>query len=282
MIHRSKQSVALSLSSFPHTRLHEEPLLPVKTDSAILMEDKFDLGPLCIAEQQSTSVAAAKHATHSSIEKQEGAVVSRATPLGIALIPDIDGLHYVTKLNQAIHELHPSEFVLKDQGTLLPHVSLFQGQFEDHQFSNLFGAVIETWGQWGRPIYAKSNGLNLWLNKIFFLDLEISSELVGLQRSIIELTDPLRSCQFGSADPQKLIGLNAREQRSIDKYAYPFADDAFRPHFTVGRMEQTNEQRDLRPWLEVNPIPKEFCFERIVVFDVGMFGRLEGLRLSMP
>ncbi len=200
--------------------------------------------------------------------------------LGIALIPDSIGIEYLVKLNRAIQEVYPSSFILEDGQSLLPHISLFQGQFELNRLDTITKTIETTWGSLKTPLIIKSNGLNLWLNKIFFLDLEITERLKFLQNSIIDSIDPLRARNSGSADPQKLEGLNKKEKVSINHYSYPFAGPAFRPHFTMGRIEKPSNDQNLQAWIRKHPIPAEFKFERFVLFDVGMYGTLEKIRFQ--
>jgi hypothetical protein len=67
----------------------------------------------------------------------------------------------------------------------------------------------------------------------------------------------------------------------MDRFAYPFAGPAFRPHFTVGRIEASQKDNELENWILQNPIPNDFHFEKLVLFEVGMYGRLDAIRFQV-
>lgn len=113
-------------------------------------------------------------------------------PLGNAFIPDPTSIEYLVKINRAILNLSSSEFILQNENILLPHVSLFQRQFEKTHLDTLKRILDNNRTLIKSPIILKSKGLNLWGNKICFIDLVVNEELSLLQQDFILKMDPLR------------------------------------------------------------------------------------------
>lgn len=197
--------------------------------------------------------------------------------LGVALVPNREGIHFICSLNQAINKRYPSDFVLAAEGTLLPHVSLFQGRFPESQIAEIVARTERVKATIQQPISVAPSGINVWVERIFFLDLRDSEQLQGLHESALGSLNELRDKSAGSADPQSFEGVSNQEQQSIVEYGYPFALKAFRPHFTLGRSNRLDGQEaNFVAQLERNfPFPKEIIMEKLVVFDVGLYGRME-------
>ena len=109
-----------------------------------------------------------------------------------AFIPDPTSIEYLVKINRAILNLSSSEFILQNENILLPHVSLFQRQFEKTHLDTLKRILDNNRTLIKSPIILKSKGLNLWGNKICFIDLVVNEELSLLQQDFILKMDPLR------------------------------------------------------------------------------------------
>lgn len=204
-------------------------------------------------------------------------------PLGFALIPEKRALKYICGLNRRINEAYPSEFVLKENGNLLPHVSLFHGVYAQDSMENAvetFERICEK--QRGRTTMA-SKGINVWATRIFFLDVEKES-LRELHEEMFHALYPLRDMSAGSTDPQAFAGLSKDEEESLRLYKTPLVLKSFRPHFTIGRSESLDggEYEFAKQIEKEMPPPEEIVFDRFVVFDVGKYGRLESLRCEFP
>lgn len=199
--------------------------------------------------------------------------------LGFALIPDKEGTLYVCELNRRINHVYPSEFILREKGTLLPHVSLFQGQFSEQRLEEIYRAVGKLHQDYRSLQPVETAGINVWATKIFFLDLS-KEQLQRMHEDVFYALNGLREQSAGSADPQAFVGITPEEAHSFRTYGYPFALNAFRPHFTVGRSETPDgKEQDFARQLELEkPPPEKITFDKLIVFDVGKYGRLEGIR----
>ena len=201
-------------------------------------------------------------------------------PLGVALIPDQVGIDYLCELNQAINKRYPSEFILRNQGKLIPHVSLFQGQYSREVILALEREMLSLKNLIHLPIVVRVVGMSVWATKIFFLDLDKDDQLLKLHRHIFEKFNSLRDVSSGSADPQVFVDITDQERESYQKYGYPFALKAFRPHFTLGRSELMDgkEKTFVGELSKKLSPPAYFNFNELVLFEVGKFGRLESVR----
>ena len=198
-------------------------------------------------------------------------------PLGFALIPDANGTRYVCSLNKKISERYPSEFVLHEKGNLLPHVSFFQGIFHESSLDEVYKRSDEIHRKWSAARYIKTRGIDIWAEKIFFLDLD-KQALYGMHKDIFYVMNHLRNASKGSADPQNFTGISKEEENSFKTYGFPFALEAFRPHFTLGRSDNPDgKEKDFAKHLQ-DDMSEGISFNRLVVFNVGKYGSLEGIK----
>ncbi|GEM_PF-2945671 len=204
----------------------------------------------------------------------------RKLALGFALIPDIAGKHYVCGLNRRINSLYHSKFILKENGYLLPHISLFQGIFEENSIKTIKSVISDIHERFNEKIKVKPIAINVWSNKIFFLDLN-KRGLQKLHENIFYKLNCIRDKNSGSADPQNFVDISNQERESFRSYGYPFALKAFRPHFTLGRSDTLNRKKDLDKLCKLLqkdlPLPKHITFDNLVIFNVGVYGRLESI-----
>ena len=188
-------------------------------------------------------------------------------PLGIALLPNEESMNEVYCLYRSIHQAYPSLFVLENEGVRLPHLSLFQGRFAEDRIDQMIDALRNLFaGQ--KSMEVSVEGLSIWAGAIVFLDLVATKELKEWHEALIEKMAPLRMPKAGPADPQTFSHLSQEEQRSMEAFAYPFALDAFRPHFTLGRASQDSV-------LDSFVVPLQVTFNTVVLFQVGLYGSLE-------
>ncbi len=193
--------------------------------------------------------------------------MSTIAPLGIALLPNEKSMSEVYCLYRSIYQVYPSSFVLENKEIRLPHLSLFQGRFAEDRINQVIDALHGLFaGQ--KPVEIPVKGLSIWASAIIFLDVVATKQLKEWHKALIEKAVPLRIPEAGPADPQTFSDLTQEEQRSMEKYAYPFALDAFRPHFTLGRAPQGSI-------LDSFTVPPQVTFNTIVLFQVGLYGSLE-------
>ena len=203
--------------------------------------------------------------------------------LGFALIPDEIGIKYVCELNRRVNQRYPSEFVLQPDGRLLPHASLFQGQFPESSLNEVYEAVRRIYEDEKSKWNVGTRGITVWATRIFFLDID-STYLRKLHEDLFYTVNPLRDQGAGSADPQAFVGMTGDEIESFGEYGYPFALKAFRPHFTLGRSDNLDgEERAFAERLEREmPPPNTITFDKFVVFEVGKYGVLNSIIRGFP
>ncbi len=204
---------------------------------------------------------------HSVKLSRPEATMSATIPLGIALLAKEESMNEVYCLYRSIHQTYPSSFVLENEGVRLPHLSLFQGRFAEDRIDQMIDVLHGLFvGQ--KPMEVSVEGLSIWAGAIVFLDIVVTKELKEWHEALVEKIAPLLMPKAGPADPQTLSLLSQEEQRSMEAFAYPFALDAFRPHFTLGRASQDS-------LLDSFAVPPQVTFNRVVLFQVGQYGSLE-------
>jgi hypothetical protein len=170
--------------------------------------------------------------------------------LGFCLIypPDLnDALYAFTEHVARKYNFDP----LLERGKNIPHVSVWQGRFDD------IGQTIAVLAD-SDCIYRREQTnvkeVSTWAEKIVFVNVENRPYFVALQRQIRKSTDHLRVS--GSADPQSFRNVEAKYAQSYTETGYPFAEDpheAVLPHFTLGHLRE--------------PASPEYYFDRRSLYD---------------
>lgn len=197
---------------------------------------------------------------------------------GVGIIPDAEGIQQVYNLAQKIHATYPMSFHLKPWFSI-PHVTLFQWKFRTQEeavqamqgvdFSTLSKKQIIQW-------------LTIRALKIVFLDCERSHDLKAAHNAVYDALSPI--CEGKSADPQNFKWITDGQQRSFDETGYPFSQEEYLPHFTIGHIVtpvtdpavDTAEKREIEEWLarilEESGIWDTMKFEKVVLYKVGDLG----------
>lgn len=195
--------------------------------------------------------------------------------LGVALVPGEVQQRQIYELTAEIASILKLAFQLAPGADALPHVSIFQGRYRDAaEIAQRFNVIDYR----TLPRLMPLVGLDIWAEKIIFLDLVPDPILQSLHDKTFDTFFPL--AEGKSADPQNFKGITAEEQASFDKTGYPFSRKAYRPHFTLAHLAPESIElgraavlAELTRIYQASPLRSGIVFEQAVLFEVGPLGR---------
>lgn len=190
--------------------------------------------------------------------------------LGIGLVPIREDQERIYRLVEELG-LHLEVGFKTESGISIPHITLFQGMFENEEEINHIGRDLDLTdlSQEHFPV-----GISIWAQKILFLNLTKERDLLNLHYEAFARAFPL--CAGKPADTQKLEGITREQQRSLDRTGSPFVGDTYLPHFTLAHLAEVPEdfeetEEELNKVLETC-IKGPLKFDKLVVYEVGELG----------
>jgi hypothetical protein len=184
--------------------------------------------------------------------------------IGLALLPTERCSSDLVSSLTLLEKVAPFEYGLH-KSVSIPHMSLMQGVFAETQaalqaIDELDLALVEH----SMPVV----DLSLWAEKIVFLNVPRSERLQRLHQDVFALWRPLAQGQ--SADPQIFKSISPGQQASFNATGYPFSQDEYLPHITLGHLLEPVDPVVLPRMNDV--MQKNFAalltFEKLVAFIV--------------
>lgn len=195
--------------------------------------------------------------------------------LGVGVLPPEGLAKEVIEMARQISEAYPLSYQL-DQINFLPHVTLFQGNFDT--INRVKMGVETALSQSVGPRDIKLEDVGLFAQNFVFLDCQKTSSLSALHNLVVDFVNPQRATEVASiGKEQNLSGLSSEEIQNLEDYGYPFVKEQFRPHLTLGRVTGNTLpsldrlQKLLGPAL-VRLRNKSFNSSKLVIYKIGIDG----------
>ncbi len=156
---------------------------------------------------------------------------------GVALIPDGHTSNYVRSLANSV----TNNLLLNGRtGPPLAHLSLyhFMGRRKDIEHREAIYPMTMTLNDClpGKPISGKLTALTLKRKKWLYLEAERTTDLLDLQRKVLDRFAPLRE---GNLPQDKQMSPEMQER--YQRYGYIYVEEGFEPHFTYGKIAPNEE-----------------------------------------
>jgi 2'-5' RNA ligase len=194
-------------------------------------------------------------------------------PLGIGLIPNTTFIEKIYSFTSDLENRYDLIFSVRP-GVSIPHLTLFQGRFENEKEIIKLVSEIENFSIKKQSI----QGFSIWARKILFLDCEKCQSLQDLHNRVFK---NLSSVNIGnSADPQNFVGITPGQQKSYIETGYPFSLVEYLPHFTLAHFrEQPNPEtlKEVQKLFQKFGINKTLTFDKLVIYRVGDKGRCKDI-----
>ncbi|MBT3153854.1 2'-5' RNA ligase family protein [Streptomyces sp. CHD11] len=203
--------------------------------------------------------------------------------LGVALLPRADHLRAAVRLQADIGGEVRLQPPLHPDGNL-PHVTLFQGPFENtlvpQEALELIGTAAFDSGLHGE-VPLSSTGVVYQPTGWLFLALERPPLLEALQKAALTALD--RHLDRASFDGDKDVSrFTGAERASYERYGYRYTGEAYAPHMTLGRTEEETALELVRSARDRVDLPKEWVFDRLSFYVMGQHGAHAETLLERP
>ncbi|MFD6323142.1 2'-5' RNA ligase family protein [Streptomyces sp. NPDC058442] len=203
--------------------------------------------------------------------------------LGVALLPRADHLRAAVRLQADIGGEVRLQPPLHPDGNL-PHVTLFQGPFEDTldpaEALKLIGTAAAENGLHGE-MSLSTTGVVYQPTGWLFLALERPPLLEALQEAAVAALD--RHLDRASFDGSKDVSrFTDAERASYERYGYRYTGEAYAPHVTLGRAEEETAMELVRTARDRVDLPKEWVFDRLSFYVMGEHGAHAETLLERP
>ncbi|RPK82046.1 2'-5' RNA ligase family protein [Streptomyces sp. ADI98-10] len=190
--------------------------------------------------------------------------------LGVALLPRADHTHAAIRLQQTLGGDRPLQPPLSEQGNL-PHLTVFQGPFEDdldpgRELARI-GAAVSLPGELSLASVGIVHQPTGWL----FMSVERLALLEKLQEVVLAGLAPRldRRAFDTSKDTSRFT---ESERVSLARYGYRYTGDAYAPHITLGRTDEATALELVRTAPERTRVPGEWTFDRLSFYVMGEHG----------
>lgn len=154
--------------------------------------------------------------------------------LGIGLLPDEEARNILILMSRKLSQNYTASYTL-DGKNYHPHLTLFQNKFKSYK--DAVSGVNDAIDEYTQVPEIVIGNVGLFAETFVFHDCKKTNSLYYLQDLIIEMSNEYI---IKSTEPigreQNLSGMTEQEIQSLNDYGYPFAGEAFRPHFTIGRI----------------------------------------------
>ncbi|GAB2461069.1 hypothetical protein GCM10027162_65390 [Streptomyces incanus] len=203
--------------------------------------------------------------------------------LGVALLPRADHLRAAVRLQSDIGGEVRLQPPLHPDGNL-PHVTLFQGPFEDTldpaEALELIGTAAAESGLHGE-VSLSTTGVVYQPTGWLFLALERPPLLEALQEAAVAALD--RHLDRASFDGDKDVSrFTDAERASYERYGYRYTGEAYAPHVTLGRTEEETALELVRTARDRVDLPKKWVFDRLSFYVMGEHGAHAETLLERP
>ncbi|MFF2538464.1 2'-5' RNA ligase family protein [Streptomyces cyaneofuscatus] len=190
--------------------------------------------------------------------------------LGVALLPRADHTRAAIRLQQSLGGDQPLQPPLSEDGNL-PHLTVFQGPFEDgldpeRELARIKGALSLP-----DQLSLASVGIVHQPTGWLFMSVERPALLEKLQEVVLEGLAPHLDRQ--AFDTSKDISrFTEPERASFARYGYRYTGEAYAPHITLGRTDEATALELVRTAPERTRVPAEWIFDRLSFYVMGEHG----------
>ena len=170
-------------------------------------------------------------------------------------------------------------FTLSEAGPF-PHVTLYQTGFNEEQRADLVKSLQEAVLQLS-PVTCAVDGVSSndgWLG----FRLQSTSELVELQRRIVEAASPYRNQPF---DPVELFPgavFSPEQMDNFSQFGYDKLGKLFSPHLTITRLKDGKAAERLAKTLIPPESVQRFTVTELGLFKSGEHGTCQKMLESLP
>ncbi|MET9094237.1 2'-5' RNA ligase family protein [Streptomyces cyaneofuscatus] len=190
--------------------------------------------------------------------------------LGVALLPRADHTRAAIRLQQSLGGDQPLQPPLSEDGNL-PHLTVFQGPFEDsldpeRELARIKGALSLP-----DQLSLASVGIVHQPTGWLFMSVERPALLEKLQEVVLDGLAPRLDRQ--AFDTSKDISrFTDAERASFARYGYRYTGEAYAPHITLGRTDEATALELVRTAPERTRVPAEWIFDRLSFYVMGEHG----------
>lgn len=198
---------------------------------------------------------------------------------GLALLPNKELMNKLIKFQNKNIDFFKGP-KLSFEG-YLPHTSIIQCPFyEDKLNEELLNKIYIEWTNL-KHINSKSTIKDLFYKQggWYFLRINKNNQLINLQKIALKYTvDLIDYEQIKNINNQQLLQHNKDEQNNLLNYGYPYIDNSFIPHITLGRDQLNNNYAiddKLRNACHDLFFDKPIKYSKIAFYKAGVDGALE-------
>ncbi|MEA5619720.1 hypothetical protein VB711_18005 [Cronbergia sp. UHCC 0137] len=194
--------------------------------------------------------------------------------LGLALIPNIENIKAIVKLQQKVISLIPLQPILGTELNL-PHITLIQGRFKpDVNWINIISNLRDHIKTQNYRLEFKLTELEFKRSGWYFLN---PSSNIIFSQSHKFVFDNLKTSMYLTEEDlyQDISNYSDLEKANYLKYGYRFIGDAFQPHITLGRYLNKNQIGITENLFNlVNPFISNYqgILEKITLYEMGENG----------
>lgn len=190
--------------------------------------------------------------------------------LGVALLPRADHTRSAIRMQQALGGDRPLQPQLSEDGNL-PHLTVFQGPFEDGVDPERELASIGASVSLPEQLSLASVGIVHQPTGWLFMSVERPALLEKLQEVVLDGLD--RRLDRQAFDTSKDTSrFTEPERRSFARYGYRYTGDAYAPHITLGRTDEATALELVRTAPERTRVPAAWGFDRLSFYVMGEHG----------
>ncbi|MEV6163933.1 2'-5' RNA ligase family protein [Streptomyces sp. NPDC052052] len=190
--------------------------------------------------------------------------------LGVALLPCADHTRAAIQLQKNLGVDSPLRPPLSEEGNL-PHLTVFQGPFVDTLEPEQELARISAAVSLPDELTLASVGIVYQPTGWLFMSVERPPLLQKLQEVVVDRLAPHldRAAFDTSKDTSRFT---ETERASFAEYGYRYTGDAYAPHITLGRTEETTALELVRTAPQRIHVPEAWTFDRLSFYVMGEHG----------
>ncbi|MFJ9527943.1 2'-5' RNA ligase family protein [Streptomyces cyaneofuscatus] len=190
--------------------------------------------------------------------------------LGVALLPRADHTRAAIRLQKSLGGDQLLQPPLSEEGNL-PHLTVFQGPFEDSLDPERELARIKAALSLPDQLSLASAGIVHQPTGWLFMSVERPALLEKLQEVVLDGLAPHLDRQ--AFDTSKDISrFTEPERASFARYGYRYTGEAYAPHITLGRTDEATALELVRTAPERTRVPAEWIFDRLSFYVMGEHG----------
>ncbi|MFJ8847162.1 2'-5' RNA ligase family protein [Streptomyces cyaneofuscatus] len=190
--------------------------------------------------------------------------------LGVALLPRAEHTRSAIRLQRSLGGDRPLQPPLAEHGNL-PHLTVFQGPFEDGLHPGRELARIGASMSLPEQVSLASVGIVHQPTGWLFMSVERPALLEKLQEVVLDGLAPRLDRQaFDTAKDTSRF--TEAERASFARYGYRYTGDAYAPHITLGRTDEATALELVRTAPERTRVPAVWDFDRLSFYVMGEHG----------